>query len=82
MAEAAVKTATPGAEAERELTDGFHLLIDESRRRTADGKHGSIVPRASGRALPAACPAQDTFTKNYRLQQLGHEGTNNSAQTV
>src|SRR6201994_558506 len=28
MAEAAVKTATPGAEAERELTDGFHLLID------------------------------------------------------
>src|ERR1700750_1998399 len=28
MAEAAVKTATPGAEAERELTDGFHLVID------------------------------------------------------
>src|SRR5438046_311555 len=28
MAEAAVKTATPGAEAERELIDGFHLLID------------------------------------------------------
>jgi oxalyl-CoA decarboxylase len=28
MAEAAVKTATPGADAERELTDGFHLIID------------------------------------------------------
>jgi len=28
MAEAAVKTAAPAAEAERELTDGFHLVID------------------------------------------------------
>ncbi len=28
MAEAAVKTATPAAEAERELTDGFQLVID------------------------------------------------------
>jgi oxalyl-CoA decarboxylase len=28
MAEAAVKTAKPAAEAERELTDGFHLVID------------------------------------------------------
>src|SRR6266481_1572272 len=28
MAEAAVKTAKPVAEAERELTDGFHLVID------------------------------------------------------
>jgi oxalyl-CoA decarboxylase len=28
MAEAAVKTATPVAETERELTDGFHLVID------------------------------------------------------
>ncbi len=28
MADAAVKTAKPAAEAERELTDGFHLVID------------------------------------------------------
>src|SRR5262249_31798597 len=28
MAEAAVKTAEPAAEAERELTDGFQLVID------------------------------------------------------
>src|SRR5260221_11123662 len=40
MAEAAVKTATPGAEAERELTDGFHLLIDALKLNGIDRIYG------------------------------------------
>src|SRR5262249_11766270 len=40
MAEAAVKTATPGAEAERELTDGFHLIIDALKLNGLDTIYG------------------------------------------
>ena len=42
MAEAAVKTATPQApaQAERELTDGFHLIIDALKLNGLDTIYG------------------------------------------
>src|SRR6201981_760076 len=40
MADAAVKTAKPQAEAERELTDGFHLLIDALKLNGLDTIYG------------------------------------------
>src|SRR5246127_1737149 len=40
MADAAVKTAKPAAEAERELTDGFHLVIDALKLNGLDTIYG------------------------------------------